>query len=283
LMRDTAQTRFEARAMTESLQDFIAVIVAWMRGQYEFDPVAAELGFGGKDSGAPAWEISLSGGHRLALQGRIDRVDLWRDQNRGTALAVVTDYKSGGKKLDAVLVAHGVQLQLLAYLGALRHWKNPRETFGVEKLSPAGAFYVNLRGDFKSGGTRTEVLGDGESQKMAYRHNGRFDAGELRKFDRRTDVTKGDQFNFRLNKGGQLPSNSTEAISCKEFTALLDQVEEQLRSLGERIFSGAAQVDPYRKGGATACDFCDYRAACRIDRWTHRFRVLRPKETDETI
>jgi ATP-dependent helicase/nuclease subunit B len=118
---------------------------------------------------------------------------------------------------------------------------------------------------------------------MAYRHNGRFDAGELRKFDRRADVSKGDQFNFRLNKGGELPSNSTEAISCKEFTALLDQVEEQLRSLGERIFSGAAQVDPYRKGGATACDFCDYRAACRIDRWTHRFRVLRPKETDETI
>jgi ATP-dependent helicase/nuclease subunit B len=275
LLRDSAAARFAARAMTASLQNFTAVMVSWLRGQYEFDPVAAELGFGGKDSGAPAWEISLSGGHRLALQGRIDRVDLWRDQNRGTALAVVTDYKSGGKKLDAVLVAHGVQLQLLAYLGALRHWKNPRETFGVEKLSPAGAFYVNLRGDFKSGGTRTEVLGDGESQKMAYRHNGRFDAGELRKFDRRTDVTKGDQFNFRLNKGGQLPSNSTEAISCKEFTALLDQVEEQLRSLGERIFSGAAQVDPYRKGGATACDFCDYRAACRIDRWTHRFRVLR--------
>ena len=47
-MRDTAQTRFEARAMTESLQDFIAVIVAWMRGQYEFDPAAAELDFGGQ-------------------------------------------------------------------------------------------------------------------------------------------------------------------------------------------------------------------------------------------
>ena len=32
-MRDTAQTRFEARAMTESLQDFIEVIVTWMREQ----------------------------------------------------------------------------------------------------------------------------------------------------------------------------------------------------------------------------------------------------------
>ena len=138
---------------------------------------------------------------------------------------------------------------------------------------------MNLRGDFKGGGSRAEVLADGESKKMAYRHNGRFDAGELRKFDRRPGLTKGDQFNFRLNKGGELPSNSAEAISCKEFTALLDQVEEQLRSLGEQIFSGATAVDPYRKGGTTACDFCDYRAACRIDPWTHPWRVLRADST----
>src|SRR5208282_3273184 len=54
LMRDTAQTRFEARTMGEALQDFVEVIVTWMRGQYEFDPAAAELDFGGKDSRAPA-------------------------------------------------------------------------------------------------------------------------------------------------------------------------------------------------------------------------------------
>jgi len=76
-----------------------------------------------------------------------------------------------------------------------------------------------------------------------------------------------------------LPSNSAEAISCKEFTALLDQVEEQLRSLGAQVFTGAAAVDPYRKGGTTACDFCDYRAACRIDPWTHPWRVLRADST----
>ena len=87
-------------------------------------------------------------------------MDLWRDTDGG-ALAVVMDYKSGGKKLDAVLVEHGVQLQLLAYLNALRHWKNPRDTFGVGRLIPAGVFYVNLRGQFESGKTRDEVLGRG--------------------------------------------------------------------------------------------------------------------------
>ena len=80
------------------------------------------------------------------MRGRIDRVDLWRKENDGDALALVLDYKSSGKKLDRILVEHGVQLQLLAYLNVLRHWKNPREIFGVNRLVPAGVFYVNLRG-----------------------------------------------------------------------------------------------------------------------------------------
>jgi ATP-dependent helicase/nuclease subunit B len=196
----------------------------------------------------------------------------------GEALAVVTDYKSGGKKLDSLLVENGVQLQLLAYLGALRHWKNPADFFGAEKIIPAGAFYVNLRGEFKSGGSRAEVLSDREAKKLAYRHNGRFDADALRKFDSRAEVSKGDQFNFRLNKDGRLPSNSAEALPRENFEALLDGVENQLRELGEQIFSGAAVVDPYRKGALTPCEYCDYRAACRIDEWTHQWRGLRSKD-----
>jgi ATP-dependent helicase/nuclease subunit B len=282
LFRDSAETAFAARAMTAALQDFVEVIVGWMHSQYEFDPAAAELGFGGRDDATPAWALDLGGGRTLALQGRIDRVDLWRSSRAATgeALAVVTDYKSGGKKLEPLLVENGIQLQLLAYLGALRHWQNPPEIFGAEKIIPAGAFYVNLRGEFKGGGSRDEILGDTGARQLAYRHNGRFDAGELRKFDRR-EVTKGDQFNFRLNKDGGLPSNSAEAIPCKEFTALLDEVEERLRGLGEKIFTGAAEVDPYRKGSQTPCEFCDYRAACRIDEWTHEFRVLRAEKTEE--
>jgi ATP-dependent helicase/nuclease subunit B len=273
LFRDSAATLFAARALAESLQDFVAVIVTWLRGQYEFDPAEAELGFGGKDDRARAWEINLDGGHQLALQGRIDRVDLWRDPGDDTALAVVTDYKSGGKKLEKILVENGVQLQLLAYLGALRHWKNPQEIFGKDKIRPAGAFYVNLRGESQSGGSRAEILaGAAVSRRAAYRHTGRFDAGIL---DRLDHVHARDQFNYRLKNNGELYANSTEALPHAEFEKLLDDVETQLRTLGNRIFSGAAQVDPYRHGKKTPCEYCDYAAACRIDKWTHQYRMLR--------
>jgi ATP-dependent helicase/nuclease subunit B len=60
-----------------------------------------------------------------------------------------------------------------------------------------------------------------------------------------------------------------------EFEKLLDRVEIQLRDMGRAIFSGRARVDPYRKGAGTACEYCDYAAVCRIDPWTHQYRVLK--------
>jgi ATP-dependent helicase/nuclease subunit B len=275
LMRDTAQTRFEARAMTESLQDFIAVIVTWMRGQYAFDPVAAELDFGGNHSRAPAWEINLGGGHRLALQGRIDRVDLWRDP-AGGARAVVMDYKSSVRKWDALLVEHGVQLQLPAYLAAVRSW--PPDILGAGRIVPAGVFYVNLRGRFEGGKTRDEVLDAAGAQRLAYRHHGRFDAGALDQLDSRRAR---DQFNYRLTDAGKVYANSAEALPRSELQALLDGVEARLAEMARAIFSGLATVDPYRKGGETPCQFCDYRAACRIDPWAHQWRVLRATQGEK--
>jgi ATP-dependent helicase/nuclease subunit B len=276
LLRDTAQSEFEARAMTESLQDFVETLIGWMRGQYEFDPAAAELEFGDGKT-VPAWQVDLTGGHKLALRGRIDRIDLCR-QTDGDALCAVMDYKSGGKKLDAILIEHGVQLQLLAYLNALRHWPDPRALSGTARLVPAGVFYVNLRGQYESGGTRAEVLAEaGNARKRAYRHTGRFDADALSKLD---SAKAADQFNYRLNQDGSLRKGSTEALPHAEFEKLLDRVEMQLHEMGRAIFSGKASVDPYRKGGETACKYCDYRAVCRIDPWTHRYHVLRaaPKQ-----
>ena len=272
LLSETAQSRFAARAMTESLQDFIEVTIVWLRGQNEFDPVAAELDFGTKDRRTPRGKLIWTADTNWRCKGRIDRVDLCRDEKGGDALAVVMDYKSSGKKLDAILVEHGIQLQLLAYLSALRHWKNPQEIFGAEKLVPTGVFYVNLRGQFESG-TREEILADAdESRRLAYRHTGRFDASALEKLDPKRAR---DQFNYRLTDAGKLYANSAEALPRAEFEKLLDRVENQLREFGNAIFSGAADVSPYRKGKQTPCEFCDYQAACRIDPWSQQFRVLR--------
>lgn len=275
LLEASEESRFMARTMTESLQDFVETLVEWMRQQYQFDPVEVELPFG-NDENAPAWALPLGGSLRLELQGRIDRVDLFRTGGEDEALCVVVDYKSSQKELDPVLMAHGLQLQLPAYLNVLRYWPNPSPLFGVCRLVPAGVFYVSLRGRYPSEPNRTEALADSaQARKLAYRHAGRFDARALRQLDSRPDARSGDQFNYRLNKDGQVNKNCREVLDTTRFAAMLDAVEDHLQRMGKDIFSGVAKVAPYRKGAMTACDQCAYQAICRIDPWTHSYRVLR--------
>jgi ATP-dependent helicase/nuclease subunit B len=278
LFQATEQGRFMARVLGESLQDFVEVLVGWMRQQYQFDPVAVEIPFGADES-SPSWKIPLGNGHRLDLYGRIDRVDICRPSESGQAACVVVDYKSSQKQLDEVLMRHGLQLQLLAYLNVIRHWPEPRELFGAASLLPVGVFYVNLRGKYRAASNRADALAEtAEARKMAYRHLGRFDAAVLRHLDSRSEATEGDQFNYRVTQGGKIHGACREPMPSAEFTALLDSVEENLKNMGREIFSGLASVSPYRKGSATACDQCGYQSICRIDPWTHTFRVLNKPE-----
>jgi ATP-dependent helicase/nuclease subunit B len=283
LLEATEETRFMAQVLSESLQDFVETLVGWMRDQYLFEPAAVELSFGEDEGGFPAWTIELGNGRQLALRGRIDRIDLFRRPGSAEALCVVVDYKSSRKQLDPVLMAHGLQLQLLAYLNVLRRWPSPQAQFGVDRLIPVGVFYVSLQGNYPSEKNRTDALAEvAAARKLAYRHTGRFDARALPQFDARPEVKQGDQFNFRLTKEGQLHKNSREAVTTSHFLAMLDSVETQLRQMGNDIYAGRVAVAPYRRGLAIACDQCSYQAICRIDPWTHRYRVLRLPEGAET-
>jgi ATP-dependent helicase/nuclease subunit B len=274
LLQASDQARFTARVLTESLQDFVDVLVSWMREQYLFDPIEVELPFG-VEQGAPAWTLNLPGGNRLELYGRIDRVDLYRDPVSRRALCVVIDYKSSRKQLEPLLMQNGLQLQLLTYLNVLRQWPDSRSKFGVDEFDPAGVFYVSLRGQYPRERTRTEALAEPQrARRLAYRHSGRFDLSALPFLDSRKDPASNEQFNYRFRKDGQLHASCREALDPDAFQAMLGESEQILTEMGQRIYSGVIEVSPYRKGQETACGQCTYHAVCRIDPTTHRFRGL---------
>jgi len=274
LLQADAPARFTARSLGEALQDFVATIVEWM-AHYEFDPQAVELAFGTHENALPAWELDLGEGHRLLFRGVIDRVDLCRTGDGSEALGVVIDYKSGARKLDPILLAHGVQLQLPAYLSVLRQMKNLENIFGIKRLIPAGVFYVNLRGQFSGGKTRDEVLSGVEAARQsAYQHLGRFDLAALAQLDNRKPK-EGTQFKFKFTNDGAPYKKGSDGLTSAGFQQLLDGVEKNLVRMGREIFSGEIQIDPYQKGADRACAQCQYQAICRIDPWIHSWRVLR--------
>jgi len=276
------RSRFMARALIEQLQNLMAALVGWMR-QYEFDPQEVELSFGLNETDLPAWRLPLGDGKYLVLRGKIDRVDLWRAPGADEALAVIVDYKSSGAKLDPIFMHHGMQLQLLSYLNALLHLPDPKKIFGVSRISPAGVFYVPLRARPDSGDTRHEVLDRTAAAALkAYQHTGRFDGEALLHLDSR-GLPKGDQFKFAKKKDGDFSKQGNEAMTPKTFKELLEKIANDLRSHGERIFSGEVAAKPYRKGTERACDWCQCLAVCRFDSWVHPFNVLRkpPAESGE--
>jgi len=58
-------------------------------------------------------------------------------------------------------------------------------------------------------------------------------------------------------------------------------VETNLRRLGTEIFAGDIRVAPVRLGTSEcACDRCDYRAICRFDPWTEKYRALAAASAD---
>jgi ATP-dependent helicase/nuclease subunit B len=274
LMGASAPARFAARTVTASLQDFVAATVEWM-AHYEFDPWAVELGFGGEHGPLPAWEIDLGGGRRLVFRGIIDRVDLCRAGREDEALAVVVDYKSSARKLDKVMMAHGLHLQLPAYLSVLRHVIDAQKVFGVGRLAPAGVFYVNLRGQFEHGATRREILPKQEQfRQRRYQHSGRFDATALPYLDDR-QASEGTQFKFKLNTNGEPDARNTDLMRPEAFAEMLNHVEAELVRMGGEIYGGTIGLNPYQKGSERACDNCQYQGICRFDPWVNSFRVLR--------
>ncbi len=277
----TAPGRFMAEVLIAATARLMETLVSWM-GQYKFDPMAVEVAFGLPESSLPAWSLDLENGQRLALRGRIDRVDLCRDSASGEAFAVVLDYKSRAHNLDADKLHNGLQLQLPAYLAALAQLPAAAGYFHATKIVPVGIFYVNLRGT--SGGSAKSRGGafDPTSQQArrldGYRHAGMFDIAQLRNLDSR-EVQKGDQFRYEFTKAGALYGNrAQDGVQTDFFRTQLEEVRTQLTSLGKRIFAGETTVAPYKLGSGssleTPCHRCDFRGVCRFDPWVDEYRAL---------
>jgi ATP-dependent helicase/nuclease subunit B len=264
LFAATESRRFEGETLLRSLETLAGVLVGWSAG-YGFDPEIVEAGFGMNDSDWPAWKLDLPDGHTLALRGRIDRLDVLRDEKSGAALVVVMDYKSSARKADKVKLDHGLQLQLPAYLGVLENVPEVRATLNAEKIVPAGVFYVNLRGEFSPADTRDEAADDAPGAlRGAFQHHGRFDKAMKPLLD---PGANGEQF-----KTGK---QSRDGIETQVFRELLNRTVENLQRFGAEIFSGRTAPEPFRKGRETACDQCDYASVCRFDAWTQSFRSLK--------
>ncbi|MCL2204329.1 MAG: PD-(D/E)XK nuclease family protein [Defluviitaleaceae bacterium] len=99
--------------------------------QTDYTPAFAEIDL------PPAPPISLDNGQKLALSGRIDRVDLHPAPDGRTYVQII-DYKSGHARFSPNDIRNGTQLQLMLYMNAML--KSP----GIKNPHPGGIYYFPI-------------------------------------------------------------------------------------------------------------------------------------------
>ncbi|SHF07257.1 PD-(D/E)XK nuclease family protein [Alkalibacter saccharofermentans] len=220
----------------------------------EFDIYKSEIGFGEKQE-LPPLEFKLNEEMDMILEGRIDRVDVFEDEDK--IYLKVIDYKTGEKTLELKEIYYGLSLQLLIYMSAcLAKYDN---------AEPAGVFYFKLD-DPLVAGSKKDIKNIGTKINKILKLKGliRKDPKILYALDK--DAGDSEVINCKITKDGKIHANTKGMVEEQVFEMLLDYSVEAAKRMGEKIAAGKIDIEPVKSGAREACLFCDYKNICQFDR-----------------
>ena len=225
--------------------------------QSRFRPADYELPIGHPDGeteeGVRPLTLTLPDGARISVQGKVDRVDVCRENGR-TYLRVV-DYKTGSKQFDLSQVAEGLNLQMLIYLMAI--WENGGERYGP--VTPAGVLYLPARLPLVSVPRDTQGEELEKAQTRAMRMNGLL-LDDPAVIEAMEPGAAGLFIPAKKNAKGEFDRYSSLA-TLGQFGLIKRRIEKLLMQMAETLRSGDIAAVP-ASGEADACAYCDYRAVC---------------------
>ncbi|MGD9568262.1 MAG: helicase-exonuclease AddAB subunit AddB [Sedimentibacter sp.] len=229
-----------------------------------FRPMYTELVIGESDQQAfiEPVEIKLSNQVSIYFQGRIDRVDVLKKDDK--VYVNIIDYKSSHKEIDLSDAVQGLQLQLLVYMSAII--KNGERLF-LSKPEIGGAYYFCI----------DDPMIDGDEIAKEDSENAIFKQLSLKGYIvEDSDIIinmdkdllsnkKSDIIPVSFNKDGST-SKSSKTLTFQEFKAVLNKTDEVAKDLAEKILDGNIDIMPFRKdAGKTPCSYCDYTGVCQFD------------------
>ena len=240
------------------LRKTVRTIVSNVSGELaesDFTPVAFELGFG-EGEAMPPVSVHIENAS-LTVAGRVDRVDGWLSE--GKLYLRVVDYKSGKKSFDLSDVRHGLNIQMLLYLFALR--REGKRIFGRE-IVPAGVLYLPARDVLVS---KPRSVGDEELRSALDR--------ELRRSGlvlSQPEVLRAMEHSA-LDAPRFLPLSVGKKgvagglASAEELGKLERYVDLLLEKIARELRGGVIDADPfYTNENDNACTYCAFASACNF-------------------
>lgn len=225
----------------------------------DFEVVGNEIEFKNGKEYRPI-EIVTKDGKKVEITGKIDRIDLAKDET-GKYIRII-DYKSSAKDINLNEVLAGLQLQLITYLDAVCQDKD---------LIPAGILYFGLVEPKIDKGKRAKDITEEEiEQKLRehFRMNGLVlaEMNIINMMDNKLkDGEKSDVIPVKIKKDGTMDKTS-KVVSRKEFEILQKYVKNTLAQISKEILDGNIDIKPYYnvKTKRKSCEYCKYNSICNF-------------------
>ena len=225
----------------------------------DFEVVGNEIEFKNGKEYKPI-EITTEDGRKVEITGKIDRIDLAKDET-GKYIRII-DYKSSAKDINLNEVLAGLQLQLITYLDAVCEEKD---------VIPAGVLYFGLTEPKLDKVKNAKNITDEEVEQKIREHfrmNGLVlaEMNVISMMDNNLkDGEKSTTVPVKLKKDGSMDKTS-KVVSRKEFEILQKYVKKTLGDISKEILDGNIDIKPYYnvKNKRKPCEYCVYGSICNF-------------------
>jgi len=220
----------------------------------------------------------------LNLNGKVDRIDIYSDDDK--VFAKIIDYKTGSTGWETDLAYYGSQMQLVVYLEAVKEMLKLK--FPRKEVLPAAMLYFHIDDPVIEAEPDTGEAEIRQSLIKALRPSGlvNSDIKVIKHLDR--DIEGSSLIIPAAVKNNLLQEYRSSVASEQSFALLGEHVKNRCGEIGKDMVSGKISVNPSLRGNITACDYCEYRAVCGFDKKTpgynyRRFKKLNSEEVFKRI
>lgn len=253
--------RYMAKKINENLSKSLDIIVEQIK-KGDFLPIGFETSFGFEEKSPLSFK--LSNGKYINLIGKIDRIDIFK--NEIEEFIRIIDYKSSSKNLNIDKILAGLQLQLFIYMRAILQMNSNMNR------KPSALLYskFNLNSENLKDFTEFKNL-DYDNLRNNRISSNKFsglyidDLENVLHLDKTlVKGTSSDILPATLKVDGTLRDSSSR-ISRDDFDVINEFVFKKAIELCESIYRGNVDISPYRLGNETPCVYCKYKSICRFD------------------
>lgn len=227
------------------------------------------------------FEIKSALNEHLSIEGRIDRLDIFEDNDN--VYINIVDYKSSKKDIVLSDVMSGLQLQLFMYMSSILK----SEIIEKHENKIGGAFYFDIDDPFiDADNTDTDSYEDEIFKELSLRGYVLEDMKVIENIDSEIKNKKSSNIiPVALKTDGSLTKTS-KALNDDEYRLVLDKVDSIAAELSNEILKGKININPYRKDlNKTPCSYCSYRTVCQFDSSIdgNKYRYIKKISKDEII